>query len=387
MPPQQTIKTGLIAIIRPEFQHLVPVIREIAVAASFVRRQASLLINVHLNKENTALPTETEKLQSYFTFAQGLFMDTFRPTALTPDKEALQQTYNEVFRSYFSGPNGISKPSVLSSQIRDYNARMMIANLKNHLFTHFFKFQFHTLRCEIDPYVPEEEAEGLDRRKIINSMAMYISRQINQLVFVDNRDNIEPSSPSSSTGTSHPEELFDNTAVIDDEEIDNDSDSDDSDDSDNESLEVRTSRGERLVNTYIPADDLQELIMDHRRAMGILLQENFEADHRYRRLTRTLLKERKLLSLIFSYYKFLRSIRSNCDARRFQLFPEYQMTTKYFHLDERILGQLRSYTIVAENKWPIVSQRRQHNTEEGSEETSSMSIWHQIFHLDRLSNK
>lgn len=54
---------------RSVFQHIVPVIREIAVAASFVRRQATLLINVHLNKENTTLPTETEKLHSYFTFA------------------------------------------------------------------------------------------------------------------------------------------------------------------------------------------------------------------------------------------------------------------------------------------------------------------------------
>jgi hypothetical protein len=61
MPRQQTIKTEWIAILRPEFQHLVPVImpviREIAVAASFVRRQASLLINVYLNKENAILPT------------------------------------------------------------------------------------------------------------------------------------------------------------------------------------------------------------------------------------------------------------------------------------------------------------------------------------------
>jgi hypothetical protein len=387
MPRQQTIKTGLISILRPEFQHLVPVIRELAVAASFVRRQASLLINVHLNKENTTLPTETEKLQSYFSFAQGLFMDDFSPRVMTPDKEALQQTYNNVFNGYFSGRNGISKPSILSSQIRDYNARLMIANIKAHVFTHFFKFQFHTLKCEIDPYVPEEQAEGRDRRKIVNSMAMFISRQINELVFVEDRDNADPSSPTSSTNSSHPEELFDNTTAIENDNIENDSDSEDSDESDDESVQIRTSRGERLVNTYIPADDLQDLIMAHRRAMGILLQENHEADHRHRRLTRTLLKERNLLSLILSYYKFLRSIRSNCDARRFQLFPEYQMTTKYFHLDERILRELTRYTMVAENKWPVARQRRQRNTEEGSEETSSMSIWHQIFHLDRLSNK
>ncbi|CAO3661638.1 unnamed protein product [Umbelopsis ramanniana] len=381
MPRQQTIITGLISILRPEFQYLVPVIRESS-RCCIIRTAAGQFAD----KQNTTLPTETEKLQSYFQFSQGLFMDTFSSRVLTPDKEALKQTYDDVFESYFSGSNRIHKPSILSSQIRTYNARMMIANLKNHLFTLFFKFQFHTLKSEIDPYIPEEEAEGQDRRKMVNSMAMHISRQINLLVFVENRDNVFILNGRSSMDNLDPEEPYDNNAANEDEEIDNDSDSDDSDDSDNESVEIRTSKGERLVNTYIPTDDLQDLILAHRRAMGILLQENHEADHRHRRLTRTLLKERNLLSLILSYYKFLRNIRSNCDARRFQIFPEHKMTTKYFHLDEQILGELRRYTMVAENKWPIALQRQLYR-EEGSEETSSMSIWHQIFHLDRLSNK
>jgi hypothetical protein len=77
------------------------------------------------------------------------------------------------------------------------------------------------LRYEIDPYIPEEETESRDRKKILNSMAMDISRQIDQLVFVEDRDNIEPPSPGSSTDNSHPEEPFENTVAIEDEDIDN----------------------------------------------------------------------------------------------------------------------------------------------------------------------
>jgi hypothetical protein len=93
-----------------------------------------------------------------------MFMDTFRPTRMTADKVALQETYNDVFDIFFNSEHGITKPSIMSSQIRAYNAKMMIANLKVHLFTYFFKFQCRTLKSQVDPYVPEEEVEGPERK-------------------------------------------------------------------------------------------------------------------------------------------------------------------------------------------------------------------------------
>ncbi|KAG2183877.1 hypothetical protein INT44_008888 [Umbelopsis vinacea] len=44
--------------------------------------------------------------------------------------------------------------------------------------------------------------------------------------------------------------------------------------SDNQSVQNhRTSKGKRLVNTYIPADDLADLILHRHRAMDILPHE------------------------------------------------------------------------------------------------------------------
>jgi hypothetical protein len=224
----------------------------------------------------------------------------------------------------------------MSAQIRAYNARMMIANLKVHLFTNFFKFQYHTLKSQVDAYVPEEEIGVQDKKKIVNSMTMFISRQINRLVFVEDRDSLNSQS-SNSRGSSAAEALDnpsnDNaeddpknlTNADEDSYLDADADADpdpdsDSESSDNESVDNQpTSRGELLVNTYIPVDDLEDLIMDHRRALGILLQENLDADHNFRWLTRTILKERNLISLILPYYKFLRTVRSQLDVRRFHL--------------------------------------------------------------------
>jgi hypothetical protein len=51
------------------FHHLQELFRKIAVVASFLRRQASLLINVYLNEDGALLPTQ--KLQSFFEYAQG----------------------------------------------------------------------------------------------------------------------------------------------------------------------------------------------------------------------------------------------------------------------------------------------------------------------------
>jgi hypothetical protein len=50
IPMSKTIRTGLRSILRPNFQHLLPVFREMAVTASFLRRQGLLLLNLYMNK-------------------------------------------------------------------------------------------------------------------------------------------------------------------------------------------------------------------------------------------------------------------------------------------------------------------------------------------------
>lgn len=91
---------------------------------------------------------------------------------------------------------------------------MMTANLNTHLLTHFFEFKFHTLKLT--------HTSHKRKPKVIIER---ISRQINQFVFVDDRDNIEPSTPSSTADASHTEESFNNTAAIVVEDNGNDSDS------------------------------------------------------------------------------------------------------------------------------------------------------------------
>lgn len=65
---------------RPEFAYLQKVFQEIAVVASFLRRQASLLINVYLSQNDAQLPADN--LQSFYEYAQGMFLEAFDPGLL-----------------------------------------------------------------------------------------------------------------------------------------------------------------------------------------------------------------------------------------------------------------------------------------------------------------
>src|ERR1700733_5417984 len=98
---RKTIRTGLRSILRPNFQHLLPVFREMAVTALFLRCQGLLLLNLYMNKpgkylyflvcmssilstnciqymNECSLPPVT-RWQSFFSYAQGLFLESYSP--------------------------------------------------------------------------------------------------------------------------------------------------------------------------------------------------------------------------------------------------------------------------------------------------------------------
>jgi hypothetical protein len=156
---KKTIRTGLLGILRTEYQHLQELFRETAVVASVLRRQASLLINVYLNEDGALLPTQ--HLQSFFEYAQRLFQANFHPRqyAMTAEKRALKVVYDRVFAAHFANsdtPNNIEKPPFCPSQIRAFNARKFIANFKQQKHTHFFKFQYDIIKAQVLPHLPAE---------------------------------------------------------------------------------------------------------------------------------------------------------------------------------------------------------------------------------------
>jgi hypothetical protein len=403
-----TIRCGLNAVLRPEYAYLKDVFRELAVAASFLRRQASLLLNVYLQHDDAVLPA-TEQLQAYFEFAQGLFQSNFRPTAITPQKTALREQFTTNFQQYFTGEEGIPRPSIFNAQIRSYNARTMIANLKAQMYTHFHKFQYQTIKAQVDQHVPTD-LETRQRQAMINKMSIYIASQVNHLIFVQDSgpyliaasnsngtltDNIweqltttsdqDAESSTDSNSMQQDEDDLEQAASnsesdeYDDEDADSDSDSDASDDVDPGTV----SQGERFVIMYIPEQERTSMIDSHRRAMGVLLVEDAGATHNFRRLTRRALKERQLLSSIFCYFRYLRGIRSTLDVRRFQLFPEYSMVVKHFHVDERILEQMCNLESIQPKPWTLRRARHPPMPNAGP----NTSIWDQIFDLGHLRRK
>jgi hypothetical protein len=407
--PKKTIRTGLRSILREEHRdQLLPVFRELAVAASFLRRQASLLLNVYLQHDDAVLPA-TEQMQAYFEFAQGLFQSNFHPTIITPEKAALREEFTTNFQQFFTGQEGISRPSIFSAQIRSYNARTMLANFKAHMYTHFHKFQYQTIKAQVAQYVPTD-LETRPRQAIINKMSVYIASQVNHLIFVqdsgpyliaasnsngtltDNMwdqltttsDQDDDSSTDSNSMQQDEDDLEQDDSnsesdEYDDENADSDSDSDASDDVD----PGTGSQGERFVRMYIPEQARTSMIDSHRRAMGVLLVEDAGATHNFRRLTRRALKERQLLSSIFCYFRYLRGIRSTLDVRRFHLFPEYSMVVKHFHIDERILEQMCNLESDQPKPWTLRRLRRPPMPNAGP----NTSIWDQIFDLEHLRRK
>jgi hypothetical protein len=228
----------------------------------------------------------------------------------------------------------------------------------------------------VERYIPEDLTIS-QRQSHIKKISFFISRRINQLVFVADLEryqsyadahsgaltdhlwqeaisatNLAPPSTSEVRGTEdetqgeeeQDEEQDEDIQLADIDDSDSDeSDSDDSDgyeDEDNE-IEQRTmTAGERLARQHIPENILSEIITSHRRSLGFLLLVSATRDRRKRRLSRQVLKDKRSVSGITTYMKFLRACRQRLDCRRFQLFPEYKMVTKYFKIDERILKLL-----------------------------------------------
>jgi hypothetical protein len=157
--------------LKPEYQHLQKVFQETAVVASFLRRQASLLINTYLNQDDAHLPKDN--LQSFYEYAQGLFLTGFRPyqSALTREKLALKRVFETVFAPSFASsenPDGIGKPTstICPSQMRGFNARQMIANQKAQIYTHFHKYQYATIKAQVDQHITEELSDS-EKRNVI----------------------------------------------------------------------------------------------------------------------------------------------------------------------------------------------------------------------------
>ncbi|KAJ2957000.1 hypothetical protein NQZ79_g7213 [Umbelopsis isabellina] len=220
---------------------------------------------------------------------------------------------------------GIKKPSDCPAQLKGYNARQMIANHKAQIYTHFHKFQ------------------------IIKKIAFFLSKRINRLIFVADSDG-DQSLDGAVPGTAEVHGDEEQEAAQEEEEEEEEEENlqlnnmDDDSDSDEDEEEVEDMRpiagGERLARLYIPEMVLSAMIQEHRQNLGNLLFVPASRDNRKTRLTRQLLKEKEAVAPINRYFKFLRSVGQTLDCRRFQLFPEYKMVTKHFHIDEIVLGHL-----------------------------------------------
>jgi hypothetical protein len=183
---RNTIRTGVLSILNPEYEYLQKVFQETAVVASFLRHQASLLINTYLNQEDAHLPVDI--LQIFYKYTQGLFLAGFRPSerALTPEKLALRNVFETVFAPSFTSSDnlqGIEKPTICPAQLRGFNARQTVAIHKAQIYTHFHKYQYGTIKAEVEWYIPEDLTIS-QRQSHIKKISFFISRRINQLVFV-----------------------------------------------------------------------------------------------------------------------------------------------------------------------------------------------------------
>src|ERR1700710_562028 len=121
----------------------------------------------------------------------------------------------------------------------------------------------------------------------------------------------------------------------------------------------RITLGERWCQEYIPTTQMRQYINSHRRALGVLLLVKNDADRRLRQLRgKHLKKANYLLKSKLRYLEFLRDMNSISNNKRFQLFPEYKMTTKHFKLDSVFLGALRMTSINVDRESGKISLSR-----------------------------
>ena len=123
MAKKTTRRVGLRELLRPQYLYLLDVCREISSLASTIRRQASLLINVHLNRTDIIPQFPSIDQQSFCNFAQGKFLVEYAPENVdnSPERRQLDDTYQTYFDQYFTDDAGTEKISNLSAKIRAYN--------------------------------------------------------------------------------------------------------------------------------------------------------------------------------------------------------------------------------------------------------------------------
>jgi hypothetical protein len=205
------------------------------------------------------------------------------------------------------------------------------------------------------------------------------------------------------------EERHEEEANTDDSNDDNDSDDDDDNNNIRERAETehmvptepvqnrnpqarqrRITLGQRWCQTYIPEDQLKWYIISHRRALGVLLTASSNQDRRQRHLKPKLLKKANyLLKSKLRYLEFLRFKNSQHNSKRFQLFPEYKMGTKYFRIDAKILGQLRNATLTVDwetGKPFMQAARRRRSTINRAlvGTNTNVDLWAEIFDLSGI---
>ena len=327
-------------------------------------------------------------------------METYSPRmVMTAELTTLRNLYEDEIAQYFNSPSnldGIEKPSYCPDQIRQYNSRSMIANFKQMIKSCFFKHQFHTVRSFAQSFLPDD-MDDKDKRKRANNMTKFMCSQINSLVFsatykedvrlANANDGQLPGTSTTwgdimndATSEQRSTDQEATTAESDyDEEMTDDERDVDVDDDNVTSIPFieeandqhgtnqiassgrrrRITLGERWCQEYIPTTQMRQYINSHRRALGVLLVVKNDADRRLRQLRgKHLKKANYLLKSKLRYLEFLRHMNSISNNKRFQLFPEYKMTTKHFKLDSSILGALRMTSINADRESGKISLSR-----------------------------
>jgi len=283
--------------------------------------------------------------------------------ALNTELTMLKNLYEEDVAPYFNSPSnsdGIGKASYCPDQIRQYNSRTMVANFKQMINACFFKRQFHTVRSFAESFLPDD-MEDQDKNKRANNMTKFMCSQINGLVFsasysndirlADANDGQLPST-SASWGEILNFPISDQQTIdqqVNDDESDYDEEATDAELDENSTSRPKRKRitlGQRWCQQNIPTAQMRQYIKSHRRALGVLLVVRGDADRRSRQLRpKHLKKANYLLKSKLRYFEFLRYQNSVHNNKRFQVFPEYKMTTKHFKLDPTILKALKMTSI------------------------------------------
>ncbi|GAB5588228.1 hypothetical protein Unana1_03128 [Umbelopsis nana] len=343
------------------------------------------------------------------------------------EKRALKVVYDRVFAAHFANSdtsNNIEKPPFCPSQIRAFNARKFIANFKQQKHTHFFKFQYDTIKAQVLSHLPAELKAKL-KHGYAKKITFALFRKINQLDFVSNLERYRSEANSNAgiltdllwdeavssiaeTNQVGPQREILQGVVIDEDDQqeakeqeedddpfeinDDESDDDESDDDeDTEAVERRITAGERLAAVYMSQEDQNDIITSHRRALGILLLVPTSRYRRMRRLGKKLLKDSDSnLAAILAYQKFLRVIRARLNSRRFQLFPESKMVTKYFNIDQIVLEKLCEVQVKKTPKGNPSFQEIEPATAMPEDDPSdldnySSNIWERVFNFQSIA--